>query len=56
MPAMPGMRAFSLAGKRGENCVSCDADGVFVGDVPLLQRAESGYPYWIVRPFSQLNK
>ncbi len=37
MLALPGMRAFSLTARREGGGVSCDADGGFVGGVPLLQ-------------------
>jgi hypothetical protein len=56
MFAMPGLRAFSLTA-RGLGGVSCDADGVYVGDVPLLTRSQAGgaNKSWIARPISQLN-
>jgi SCP1.201-like deaminase len=56
MFAMPGLRAFSLAA-RGRGGVSCDADGVFVGDVPLLLHKQSPYrtSAWSVRPIEELN-
>ena len=56
MLAMPGLRAFALAAKRGYDGVSCDADGVFVGSVPLLQPPSVGSPYWTARPGADLNK
>ena len=57
MFAMPGMRAFSLAAGRDIQRVSCDADGVFIGDVPLLRRraASHGDEQWNVRPLAELN-
>jgi hypothetical protein len=56
MFAMPGLRAFSLTA-RGLGGVSCDADGVYVGDVPLLTRSQASgaNKSWIARPISQLN-
>lgn len=56
MLAMPGMRAFSLSA-RGPGGVSFDADGVHVGDVPLLMRSEArgAHKRWVVRPISKLN-
>jgi SCP1.201-like deaminase len=56
MFAMPGLRAFSLTA-RGQNGVSCDADGVYVGDVPLLtcSKTSGANKSWVVRPISQLN-
>lgn len=56
MLAMPGLRAFALAAKRGSEGVSCDADGVFVGGVPLLQPPETRNPFWRVRSLVQVNK
>jgi hypothetical protein len=56
MFAMPGLRAFSLAAKRGSEGVSCDGQGVFVGGVPLLQPPDAGNPCWRVRPISELSK
>jgi hypothetical protein len=56
MLAMPGLRAFSLAAKRGSEGVSCDANGVFVGGVPLLQPPSTGTPYWTARGAAELNK
>jgi hypothetical protein len=56
MLAMPGLRGFSLTAKRGARGVSCDADGVFVGDIPLLQRPGTESPFWSVRPVAELNK
>ena len=39
MLAMPGLRTFSLSPDREAGRVSCNADGLFVGDVPLLERS-----------------
>jgi hypothetical protein len=57
MFAMPGLRAFSLAASRDSGGVSCDAHGVFVGDVPLLQRerADDRNGPWTVRPVAELS-
>lgn len=57
MFAMPGLRAFSLAAARGRGGVSCDADGVFVGDVAPLVRKQSRYGAgaWSVRPIDEIN-
>jgi len=57
MFAMPGLRAFSLAAERSSDAVSCGADGVFVGDVPLLQAIDgaSANPQWVVRTVPELN-
>jgi hypothetical protein len=54
MVAIPGLRAFSLSQSRDDGRVSCDAQGVFVGDVPLL-RQERGSGWWTVRPLAELN-
>jgi SCP1.201-like deaminase len=56
MLAMPGMRTFSLAA-RGRGGISCDADGVFVGDVAPLVRKQSPYTAgtWSVRPLNEIN-
>ena len=56
MLAMPGMRAFSLAAKRGNEGVSCDASGVFVGGVPLLRPPSAEKRYWTVRPAAEINE
>ncbi len=57
MFAMPGLRAFTLAAERSSDAVSCGADGVFVGDVPLLQaiNGASANPQWVVRTVPELN-
>jgi hypothetical protein len=57
MLAMPGLRAFSLSPARDSGRVSCDAQGVFVGDVPLLNRTPVGVGdvVWSVRPLAELN-
>jgi hypothetical protein len=61
MFARPGLRAFSLSAERASNAVSCGVNGVFVGDVPLLQAADGGAGagakrQWSVRPPSELNE
>src|ERR1700685_4630331 len=57
MFAMPGFPAFSLAAGRDSGGVSCDAYGVFAGDVPLLQRERAGNRNgpWTVRPVAELS-
>jgi hypothetical protein len=56
MHAMLGLRGFSLAWQRAADGVSCGEDGVFVGDVPLLNRQRTiGNERWNVRPVSELN-
>ena len=56
MLAMTGLRAFALAAKRGSEGVSCDADGVSVGGVPLLRPPGVIGPCWSVCPIAELNK
>jgi len=57
MSAMPGLRGFSVAAVRCSGRVSCTANGVFVGDIPLLRRVSTstGNVSWTVRPVDQLN-
>jgi hypothetical protein len=57
MFAMPGLPAFSLAPKRTSDGISCDEQGVFVGDVPLLRRCTGscGHVTWSVRTAAELN-
>lgn len=56
MLAIPGLHAFSLTERRGNEGVSCDADSIFVGGVPLLQGSSAGNPFWSVRPLLELNE
>jgi hypothetical protein len=56
MLAMPGLRTFALAAKPGSEGVSCDARGVSVGGVPLLQGPGARNPFWSVRQLGDLNK
>ncbi len=48
---------FQLSTKRTQAGVSCSEEGVFVGDVPLLERicVEGGKGRWRPRPLSDLN-
>lgn len=57
MFAMPGLRTFSISADRDRRSVSCSPEGVFVGNVPLLERADAGraFRHWTVRPIVQLN-
>ena len=57
MLAMPGMRGFALTPARGQGGVSCDTDGVFVGDVALLRQSVAGLTntHWAARPIDELN-
>jgi hypothetical protein len=57
MFAMPGLRTFALAARRGDGGVSFDTDGVFVGDVPLLKRSKVGGANgnWTVRPIDEID-
>lgn len=59
MLAISGLRAFLLAAEPASGAVSCGVNGVFVGDVPLLQAAGGGAGakrQWSVRPASELNE
>jgi hypothetical protein len=56
MFAMPGLRGFSLTATRESDGVSCSADGVFIGDVPLLQLPDAENSSWTVRSIAELNK
>ena len=58
MLALSGLRSFSLAAKKTSGRISCNTQGVFVGDVPLLERQsfDSHYIRWAVRPIDELNK
>jgi hypothetical protein len=56
MFAMPGLRGFSLTSARESDGVSCCVDGVFVGDVPLLQAPDAENPSWTVRSIAEVNK
>jgi hypothetical protein len=50
------MCAFSLASRRGGEGVSCDADGVFVGGVPLLRPPSAEKRCWTARPAAEINE
>jgi hypothetical protein len=50
--AMPGMRTFSVSANRGNDRVSCNQHGVFIGSVPLLEQVDG---YWTARPATELN-
>ena len=56
MFATPGLPAFSIAGRRDPDRVSCDVDGAFIGDIPLLERTGAAYSRWSTRPLAELNK
>jgi SCP1.201-like deaminase len=57
MLVLRGLRAFSLSATRDDGGISCDAQGAFVGSVPLLERSHVGgaSSTWTVRPFAELN-
>lgn len=57
MFAMPGLRAFSVSADREVDGVSCSANGLFVGSIPLLQKhsAGGGHTGWTVRSIAELN-
>jgi hypothetical protein len=52
MFAMPGLRGFSVSADKGGDNVSCNARGVFVGHVPLLEEVGRS---WRLRPTAELN-
>jgi hypothetical protein len=58
MFAMSGLRAFSLAAEPASGAVSCGVNGVFVGDVPLLQAVggAGANRQWSVRSISELHR
>lgn len=58
MFANPQLRVFRLSADHRRDAISCDADGAYVGLVPLLKRTRpaSGVPeQWTVRPEKELN-
>jgi hypothetical protein len=57
MVAMPGMRTFAVSPRRGATCVSFSEDGLFVGNVPLLQKriAARDLATWGVRSIAEIN-
>lgn len=52
MFAIPGLRAFSVSADRNVERVSCDAQGVFIGHIPLLKQIDGS---WTPRPTAELN-
>jgi len=54
MLPLSGLRAFSLSAGRTSGGVSCDADGVFVGGIPLLARSGTAAG-WTVRSAAEFN-
>ncbi len=54
MLPLPGLRGFSLSAGRTSGGVSCDADGVFVGGVPLLTRSGT-VGGWTIRSAVELD-
>jgi nucleic acid/nucleotide deaminase of polymorphic system toxin len=57
MLELRGMRAFSLSAAWDANGISFDAQGVFVGGVPLFKNAylDNGHSALTVRPVAELN-
>lgn len=51
------VRSFSIAAKQHGGRISCNTEGVFVSDVPLLQKQSlyGRYAHWTVRPIVELN-
>ena len=52
MIAIPGLRAFSLSEVQNHACVTCNQNGVFVGCIPLLKKADG---FWKPRSIAELN-
>lgn len=52
MLAMPGMRGFAVAAAPSADAVSCNAQGVFIGHVPLLEKLGGR---WTPRRVPELN-
>jgi hypothetical protein len=52
MLAMPGMRGFAVSAAQGADDISCNAQGVFIGHVPLLEKAGGR---WMPRRAAELN-
>lgn len=52
MFAMPGLRSFSVSAARSAESVSCTAQGVFVGHVPLLEKIGGS---WRPRSTTEVN-
>jgi hypothetical protein len=48
-------RRFRLADARG-NGVTCDHQGLFVGETPLLQRSSTVLEGWQPRPLDDINQ
>ncbi|MDE2229882.1 MAG: hypothetical protein KGL11_12700 [Alphaproteobacteria bacterium] len=57
MPDVAFVRAFSLSPRGDRFGVACDADGAFVGPVPLLERSVDrfGRIAWRPRPIDSIN-
>jgi hypothetical protein len=54
-----GLRFFRLSPNRNREGISCDADGVFVGPIPLLKRVRgngAAQEQWILRSEAELNE
>lgn len=52
MLAMPGMRSFAVSAAPSADGVSCNAQGVVIGHVPLLEKVEGR---WMPRRAAELN-
>ncbi|HEY1983320.1 MAG TPA: hypothetical protein VGH13_24830 [Xanthobacteraceae bacterium] len=52
MLAMPGMRGFAVSASQSADGISCNAQGVFIGHVPLLEKAAGR---WMPRRVAELN-
>lgn len=52
MLAMPGVRGFAVSAAQSADGVSCNAQGVFVGHIPLLEKVDGR---WMPRRAAELN-
>lgn len=52
MLAMPGLRSFSVSAAPSADGVSCNAQGVFIGHVPLLEKVDGR---WMPRRAAELS-
>lgn len=53
MLAMPGMRSFAVSAVPSADGISCNAQGVFIGHVPLLEKVDGR---WMPRRAAELNE
>jgi hypothetical protein len=54
-----GLRVFRLSERPSDQGICCNAEGVFVGSVPLLEHLglnRRAKEQWVVRPQAELNE